>query len=90
MVTPTIFRAAGYASKEDALLVRVDREGVAVAASYCGEEPGREAMTFGIVWEGCFFCDKMVKNVGNMWIYGTITGISWDSSWNMVLRDEKW
>lgn len=33
----------GYASKEDALLVRVDREGVAVAASYCGEEPGREA-----------------------------------------------
>jgi hypothetical protein len=55
MVTPTIFRAAGYASKEDALLVRVDREGVAVAASYCGEEPGREAMTFGIVWEGCFF-----------------------------------
>lgn len=86
MVIPTIFRAAGYASKEDALLVRVDREGAAVAASYCGEEPGREAMTFG---KGVF-CGKMVKNAGNMWIYGTITGISWDSSWNMVLRDEKW
>ena len=42
-----VLKKPGYATKEDALLVRVDRNGALKTSKYCGDEPPREAPRCG-------------------------------------------
>lgn len=66
-----VLKKPGYATKEDALLVRVDRNGALKTSKYCGDEPPREAPRCGHAGIS-YSCTKQKKNAAQDMKWGGV------------------